>query len=165
MTKPVPLAAIAKCCASSIALLALAGCGKPDLFAGQKAAVVAIPSANTLVVVSQGKEHSLRLCGVEVAAAQAAQAKQLLQRLVDRADGWAVVLPVQMKGGDIVAEVNVPTPSPSQPEEEKSLNGELLLAGLAKLSTNPNCSSNQSAFQSAQEDAQERRVGIWSQTR
>lgn len=56
----------------------------------------------------------------------------------------------------VTAEIYAPTDNPN---EDKSLNGELLAAGLAR-ATQEDC-PNIAAFQAIEQDARERRVGIW----
>ena len=142
---------------AAIAFLFIAGCAK-ETTPTKTMFVESIPSADTLIVEGQGKQQRVRLCGVEVPKAQMQQAKKLLQTLVDPAEGWVVVWPMKMTNkGELIAEVYAPVPG--KRDEEKSLNGELLAMGLAKVSAEK-C-SNREAFESAEQDAKERRVGIW----
>lgn len=141
---------------AAIAFLFIAGCAK-ETTPTQTMFVESIPSGNTLIVEAQGKQQRVKLCGVEIPAAQMQQAKKLLQTLVDPTEGRVVVWPMATKDGELVAEVYAPVPG--KRDEEKSLNGELLAMGLAKVSAEK-C-SNREAFESAEQDAKERRVGIW----
>lgn len=110
-------------------------------------------------MMRQGQVYRVKLCGVDVPKSQDSQARNLLGKLTEQADEQEkglVVVPVRSQGNTITAEVYAPT---TNRDEEKSLNAELLAAGLAR-ATEEAC-PNREIFQSIEQDAKERRVGLW----
>lgn len=148
-----------------LSLLTVTACDRNKTDRASRSFVIDVTGGNTLVVASQGGQYQIRLCGVDVPSEKQAQAKKLLLTLLLpflSEDKTVVVTGVATQSnGDRVAEVSVPAPLPDNPEAEKDLSSELLLAGLAKVSSDK-C-PNSEVFLSAQEDAKERKVGIWSQ--
>lgn len=145
-------------CTALILVLLLSSCGNAEQFPSQGMFVQSITTGSTLVMVGKGQEYKVTLCGVSVAPAQEAPTKKLLQSmLTEQAEERGVqVTIVRHKNNEITAEIYVPT---ANPNEEKSLNAELLAAGLAR-ATHEDC-PNIAAFQASEQDARERRVGMW----
>ncbi|MFB2920254.1 MULTISPECIES: thermonuclease family protein [Aerosakkonema] len=136
----------------------LASCNG-DRSTSQRMFVQSIANGGTLIMVGEGREYRVSLCGVSVAPTQNEEAKKLLQSLLtdeNEEDKALVAVPVRASGQSIVAEVYVPT---ANRDEEKSLNAELLAAGLAR-ATGEAC-PNREAYQAIEQDAKERRVGLW----
>lgn len=141
-----------------ISLLLLAACNTEQL-PNQRMFAQSIASGNTLVMVGKGQEYKVALCGIQVSADREAQAKKLLQSLLtQQAEEKGVSISIsRSKGSELRAEVFVPT---ANPDEEKSLNAELLATGLAR-ATSEDC-PNRATFQALEQEARERRVGIWN---
>lgn len=145
-------------CTFLLSLLFLAACNAERL-PTQRMFVQSIASGNAIDMMSQGQTYRVRLCGIDVAAKQDDRARKLLKKLTEQADEQEkglVVVPVRSQGNTITAEVYAPT---TNRDEEKSLNAELLAAGLAR-ATGEAC-PNREIFQSIEQDAKERRVGLW----
>lgn len=134
-------------------LLLLTACNAEQL-PNQRMFIQSIATGSTLLMVGEGQHYKVGLCGVHVAPAQEAQAKKLLQSmLTEQAEEKGVqVTIVRQKNNEITAEIYAPTDTPN---EDKSLNGELLAAGLAR-ATQEDC-PNIAAFQAIEQDARERR--------
>jgi endonuclease YncB( thermonuclease family) len=125
--------------------------------------VITVESGNTLLVSRQNTLRVVRFCGAEVETMEQ-EAKQLLQKLIKEADNTVIVLqmsalqrPHQKIKGSIIAEVYVPTTNPNQ---NKSLERELLVQGLAKISPVGLC-KNYQIFQEAEQQAKQKHLGIW----
>lgn len=141
-----------------LSLLFVAACNAERL-PTQRMFVQSINSGSAIDMMSQGQVYRVKLCGVDVAAKQDDRARKLLKKLTelaDEEDKALVVVTVRSQGSTITAEVFAPT---TNRDEEKSLNSELLAAGLARTSKE-NC-PNQEAYQAIEQDAKERRVGLW----
>jgi endonuclease YncB( thermonuclease family) len=137
-------------------LFFLVGCTK-ELNQPQKVYLTST-EPDYLVIESFGKQQQLKLCGITVPKTQISEAKKLIESLVNPSEGLIVVWPMGFTNSALLAEVYAPVPGKA--DEEKSINGELLVRGLAQLSNAEKC-SNREAFTTAQDEAKERRIGIW----
>jgi micrococcal nuclease len=124
--------------------------------------VVRVTDGDTIVVRSGGREERIRFCGIDAPEADQPmgdQATAYLQRLIDEADGIVLVSETDRdRYGRMVGEVFM-----VNPESEKFLQEELLLAGLAYVYPQyvGSC-PNAAPMEIAEAIAQEQRAGVWA---
>ena len=124
--------------------------------------VVRVSDGDTMVVDCNGSEEKIRFCGIdapEKTQPLGEESRNNLQRLVNEAGNRAIVVPIETdRYGRTVAEVFTLFPG----DRGKFLNGEQVLAGLAYHYTRYSSRClNRDAIATAEEMAQQKRVGVW----
>jgi micrococcal nuclease len=111
--------------------------GNPEAAQSQDMELVpgSIYDGDTLRVTDGQKEIKIRLCGIDAPEKEqpmGIEARDHLRSLVALGDGSIMVVPVERdRYGRLVAELFVKPRKPSQPEEEISLNGQMVADGFA----------------------------------
>ena len=145
----------------AILLIYITACERSKNLSNQ-GQLLSVPSSSSLVVSTEGGlEKVVRLCGVksnlQVKVEEAAKKRVLA--IAKSGKNSVILLPVKvLRDNSVIAEVFVPT----NPPEEKSINAELIINGLADFNPADNCPNNQ-VFQSVLEEAKSQKVGIWSE--
>ena len=133
----------------------------------EPATVVNVHDGDTITVKLDWQTVKVRLCGIDAPALSqpfGVQSRDHLRSLLASA-GNQVILYISDtdRYGRKVAELYVPAHNPQQPEEEKLLNDEQLLAGMAYVYTKyaSRC-PNGSGFAPMEAKAKQQRRGVWS---
>ena len=134
----------------------------------EPAAVINVHDGDTLTVQLGWQKVKVRLCGIDAPELDqpfGVQSRDNLRSLLASA-GNQVVLYISDtdRYGRKVAELYVPAHNPQQPEAEKLLNDEQLLAGMASVYTQyaSRC-PNESGFAKLEAVAKQERRGVWSE--
>jgi micrococcal nuclease len=161
--------------AIALGLVAVAGGYhfKTKAIAKQLAKVIAVSDGDTLKLDRNGETQTIRLCGIDAPEAPKVrkdgtvsapgqplgqEAKEKLQRLVDKAQGEVSIVPVERdRYGRTVAEVFV------LGETEQFIQEEMLKAGLAYVYPEyvQQC-PNAEAMQKSEAIGQKKRLGVWA---
>lgn len=131
--------------------------------------VVRVTDGDTIVVHSGGQEERIRFCGIDAPEIQhgskagqllGEQSKAYLQQLIDETNGTVVLMATDRdRYGRLVAEVFTVKAN----GEEKSLQNEMLLAGMAYVYPQYVSSCpNEQPMRMAEAVAQQQHVGVWS---
>lgn len=130
------------------------------------AAVINVHDGDTITVKLGWQKVKVRLCGIdapELSQPLGVQSRDYLRSLLASA-GNQVILYISDtdRYGRKVAELYVPAHNPQQPEEEKLLNDEQLLAGMAYVYAKyaSRC-PNGSGFAQMEAKAKQQRRGVW----
>jgi micrococcal nuclease len=130
--------------------------------------VVSVQDGDSLIVLVDGREVKVRLCGIdapELGQPLGEQAKVHLQQLVEWASKQVLIVPIKTtaKLEQTVAEVFTPAQSAQNSEENKLLNYEMVAAGMAYLYPQfaQDC-PNREAIARAETEAKQQRQGIWA---
>jgi endonuclease YncB( thermonuclease family) len=125
--------------------------------------VVNVPSGDRLMVGVAGRQEYIRLCGIQAPDPKqplAEASRRYLVALLEQSDEQVSIDAVKRTfEGHLVAEVYLePAGKP-----EMSVQGELLMAGMATLAEDYEACPNAVGWRVAQRMGQERRVGVWRQ--
>lgn len=142
----------------------------PQMADSEHWVVASVSDGDTLRVGLDGQEKEIRLCGLdapESAQSLGDESQAYLESLLAKNQhGLVIVVPVQEdQYGRTVAELFV-QPDPNdryQPEEEISINAEMLMAGMAYVYPQyVNSCPNGEILKRAEAIAQEAKVGVWA---
>jgi endonuclease YncB( thermonuclease family) len=133
----------------------------------EPADVINVHDGDTITVMQGGQKLKVRLCGIdapELSQPLGVQSRDNLRSLIASA-GNQVILYISDtdRYGRKVAELYVPAHNPQQPEEEKLLNDEQLVAGMAYVYTKyaSRC-PNGRGYAQMEAKAKQQRRGVWS---
>lgn len=121
-----------------------------------------VASGEVIIVAVGWKKEKVRLCGIDVPESLAEESQNYIKHLIDQAKGKAIVVPSgRDRSNRIIGEVFV-SANTNNPEEEKLLNVELVMAGLAYHYSqySSGCSSRAHLIE-AEESARSAHRGIW----
>lgn len=128
-------------------------------FDGNNWDVVGVVDGNTLNLAKGSRQLKVKLCGVDAPKTTlGVESKDYLKSLVARGQSVYLTRVGKDSSGNTIGELSMPLKS--NPEQELSLNGEMLKAGMGWLSYE-NC-PNQEGLDWNQAIAIEDRVGVWS---
>lgn len=108
----------------------------------------AITGDSVNITLSSGKAKNLKLCGIN---AISPQAKNYLQKLINNSENNIIDV---FWNQDNHVEIIV--------NKTQYLNAEMLMSGMAKLSDDHNKCPNTVAFEVAENEAKEKKLGIWA---
>jgi len=119
-----------------------------------------------MIVTAGWKKEKLRLCGIDVPESLADESRNYLKRLIDQAKGKVILVPTgRDRSNRMIGEVFV-SANRNNPDEEKFLNGEMVMAGLAyHYSQYSSGCLNKEGIIQAEEIARSEHRGIWVQSK
>ncbi|MBD1838905.1 thermonuclease family protein [Coleofasciculus sp. FACHB-501] len=123
-------------------------------------------TGESMIVIAGWKKEKLRLCGIDVPESLANESRNYLKKLVDQAKGAVIVIPIgRDRSNRMIGEVFV-SANTRNPDEEKFLNGEMVMAGLAyHYSPYSSGCLNREGIIQAEEIARSEHRGIWLQSK
>ena len=128
--------------------------------------VVSIFDGDTFTVKDGWKPETIRVCGTDAPEPEqplGEAAKEKLRSLIQAAGNQVIVFPIEKdRDGSTVGEVFIKASTPEQPEQERSINYEMVASGLAYEYTRYSGSCpNREAINQAERLAQSKHLGVW----
>ncbi|MEW6496377.1 MAG: thermonuclease family protein [Cyanobacteriota bacterium] len=138
----------------------------PSLPQSENWQVQQVLTGESMIITAGWKKEKLRLCGIDVPESLAAESRNYLKKLIDQAKGAVIVIPTgRDRSNRIIGEVFV-SANPNNPDQEKFLNGEMVMAGLAyHYSPYSSGCLNQEGIIKAEEIARSEHRGVWVQSK
>ncbi|MEP0754946.1 thermonuclease family protein [Trichocoleus sp. Lan] len=138
----------------------------PSLPQSENWKVQQVLTGESMIVTAGWKKEKLRLCGIDVPDSLAVESRNYLKGLVEQAEGAVIVIPTgRDRSNRMIGEVFV-SANASNPDEEKFLNEEMVMAGLAyHYSPYSSGCLNRAGIIQAEEIARSEHRGIWLQSK
>ena len=138
----------------------------PSLPQSENWQVEQVLTGESMIVTAGWKKEKLRLCGIDVPESLADESRNYLKRLIDQAKGKVILVPTgRDRSNRMIGEVFV-SANRNNPDEEKFLNGEMVMAGLAyHYSQYSSGCLNKEGIIQAEEIARSEHRGIWVQSK
>jgi endonuclease YncB( thermonuclease family) len=138
----------------------------PSLPQSENWKVEQVLTGESMIVSAGWKKEKLRLCGIDVPESLAAESRNYLKGLIDQAKGTVIVIPTgRDRSNRMIGEVFV-NANTRNSDEEKFLNGEMVMAGLAYhyIPYSSGCLNREGIIQ-AEEIARSEHRGVWVQSK
>ncbi len=138
----------------------------PSLPQSENWQVEQVLTGESIIVTAGPKKEKVRLCGIDVPESLADESRNYLKRLIDQAKGKVILVPTGRDRSNLmIGEVFV-SANRNNPDEEKFLNGEMVMAGLAyHYSQYSSGCLNKEGIIQAEEIARSEHRGIWVQSK
>jgi len=138
----------------------------PSLPQSENWQVEEVLTGESIIVTAGPKKEKVRLCGIDVPESLADESRNYLKRLINQAKGKVILVPTGRDHSNrMIGEVFV-SANRNNPDEEKFLNGEMVMAGLAyHYSQYSSGCLNKEGIIQAEEIARSERRGVWVQSK
>ncbi len=138
----------------------------PSLPQSENWQVEQVLTGESIIVTAGWKKEKVRLCGIDVPESLADESRNYLKRLIDQAKGKVILVPTgRDRSNRMIGEVFV-SANRNNPDEEKFLNGEMVMAGLAyHYSQYSSGCLNKEGIIQAEEIARSEHRGVWVQSK